>query len=66
LATGEYVLRLATMIETGALAELIAAARAVPVTTPVASKVIDLRMPQPRTEIRIPELTVSMVEGYGD
>ena len=54
------------MIETDALAELIADARAVPVKTSPAPKVIDLRMPQPRTEIRIPDLTVSLVEGYGD
>ena len=52
------------MIETDGLDQLIADARQMPTPRTADDRVIDLTVPQPRREIRIPEATVTLLEDY--
>jgi hypothetical protein len=65
LATHEYVHNLVDMVAPDTLAELIADAQRVPLSRPTV-RTIDLRVPRPRSEIRIPEHTISLVEGLAE
>ena len=51
------------MIETDTLSDLIDDAKHIPVPRP-RPRVIDLAVPSPRTEIVIPEATMTMLEDY--
>lgn len=64
MATREYVLSVAVVIETDGLQELIDAARQMPVTKPEPRVVIDLTLPTPRREIHIPDALVTQLEDY--
>jgi hypothetical protein len=63
LATREYIPSLDRMIESDALSAMIADAQQVPVTPP-AAPTIDLTVPKPRADIRIPESTAVLLLDY--